>query len=450
VYAYVVDELAIPDWLREAVLYEVFVDRFAPDPGRSFVATDDLSAFHGGTLRGILDRLPYLVDLGVTCLWLTPITTSPSHHGYDPVDLRSVEPRLGREQDLRELTSAAHEAGLRVVLDFVANHVSSQHPAFLAAQADPASQYHDWFFFRRWPHDYESYYDVPELPIVDTDVPAVRDERIEAARHWLRLGCDGFRLDHAHGATHAFWSRFRAGIREADPQAVTFGEITDTPARVRSYAGRMDGALDFQLLELLRGFFASGTLTASQLEQGLRAHEAYVGDALVLPSFLDNHDTNRFLWTVGDDVRRLKLAALCQFTLPGPPIVYYGTEVGLSQRRGLGRLEEARLPMPWDERQDRALLRFYRDLIAMRRATGWRAWAEREPLLVDDEGGLLAYRCREHVVVLNNAEAAVDVELPPGDLVLATDAGVASRTTSVHLPARSGAVRRLGEALSRG
>jgi hypothetical protein len=106
--------------------------------------------------------------------------------------------------------------------------------------------------------------------------------------------------------------------------------------------------------------------------------------------------------------------------------------------------------MPWDERQDRALLRFYRDLIAMRRATGWRAWAEREPLLVDDEGGLLAYRCREHVVVLNNAEAAVDVELPPGDLVLATDAGVASRTTSVHLPARSGAVRRLGEALSRG
>jgi glycosidase len=284
---------------------------------------------------------------------------------------------------------------------------------------------------------------------VDTDVPAVRDERIEAARHWLRLGCDGFRLDHAHGATHAFWSAFRTGTRDERPEAVMFGEITDTPARVRSYAGRMDGALDFQLLELLRGFFASGTVSASQLERGLRSHEAYVGDALVLPSFLDNHDTNRFLWTVGDDVRRLKLAALCQFTLPGPPIIYYGTEVGLSQRRGLGRLEEARLPMPWDERQDHALLRFYRDLIALRRAAGWQAWADREPLLVDDERGLLAYRCREHVVVLNNAEGPVDVDVPAGDLVLATDAGVASRTTSLHLPARSGAVRRLQEPAGR-
>ncbi len=142
--------------------------------------------------------------------------------------------------------------------------------------------------------------------------------------------------------------RFGPPARGAKSDAATFGEITETPAVMRSFAGRMDGVLDFHLLELLRGFFAFQSITASQFDRALRQHYAYFGTALVLPSFLDNHDMNRFLWSVGGDTRRLKLAALCQFTLPQPPIVYYGTEVGLSQRQAVGRLEEARLPMLWE------------------------------------------------------------------------------------------------------
>ena len=293
--------------------------------------------------------MDYLHDLGINCLWLTPIFASPSHHGYDPTDYCAIEPRLGSEADFRALVDAAHQRGMRILLDFVANHVSRQHPAFVAAQQDPRSPYRDWFFFREYPDRYESFYDVPDQPIVNTDHPAVREYLIGAAQHWLHMGCDGFRLDHAQGATHAFWSAFRAASREVKSDAATFGEITETPAVMRSFAGRMDGALDFHLLELLRGFFAYSSITASQFDRALHDHYAYFGSALALPSFLDNHDMNRFLWSVGGDTRRLKLAALCQFTLPHPPVVYYGTEVGLSQRQAVGRLEEARLPMPGEE-----------------------------------------------------------------------------------------------------
>ena len=160
--------------------------------------------------------------------------------------------------------------------------------------------------------------------------------------------------------------------RGAQPDSVTIGEVVDTPALQRTFEGRLDGCLDFMLLQALRGFFAFGDTSASEFDAFLRRHLAFFGDGLVLPSFLDNHDMNRFLWIVRGDTRRLKLAALCQFTLPGPPIVYYGTEVGLSQQRdvrsadGSGHPEEVRLPMPWGATQDAGLLRF---LPAPRRST---------------------------------------------------------------------------------
>ena len=138
----------------------------------------------------------------------------------------------------------------------------------------------------------------------------------------MDAGCDGFRLDYAANVSHAFWSLFREDTRRHHPEAVTLGEITQPPDVMRSYIGRMDGCLDFRLLELLRAFFAHRTLTASAFDHALAQHLAYFGAELVLPSFLDNHDMNRFLWLVEGDKRRLKLAAFCQFTIPQPPLRY--------------------------------------------------------------------------------------------------------------------------------
>ena len=156
--------------------------------------------------------------------------------------------------------------------------------------------------------------------------------------------------------------------------------------------------------ELLRGFFAFRSLSASAFEHGLAQHLAYFGADLVLPSFLDNHDMNRFLWLVGGDQRRLRLAALAQFTLPVPPILYYGTEVGLSQRAAVGRLEEARLPMLWEGEQDLELLAFFQKLIAFRHAHPELRRLPRQPVLLDDDQGLLGVRVGELLLLFNNSE----------------------------------------------
>jgi cyclomaltodextrinase len=447
IYGFHVDQEGVPAWLREAIIYQIFVDRFAPDPGAAFATPADLGGFYGGTLKGITSRLDYLSNLGITCLWLTPIFPSPSHHGYDPTDYGSVEPRLGTDEDFQTLLDEAHQRGIRVLLDFVANHCSSEHPAFVAAREDRTSATFDWYRFTHWPDEYDCFYDVPSQPRFNTDHAGVRAYLIEHARHWLERGVDGFRLDHAHGATHAFWSVFRAETRAAKPDSVTLGEITETPSFVHSFTGRMDGCLDFGLLEAQRAFFALGTLSVGEFDKYLRQHFAFFGTNLVLPSFLDNHDMNRFLWRVAGDQRRLRLAALCQFTLPGPPILYYGTEVGLSQLEPVGRLEEARLPMPWGNDQDASLLAFYRDLIAFRRQTPGVWSLPRQVLLINNDWGFYAYACGPYTVVLNNGLHETTVSLHNGrgvELALSTDPAVSLTTpgAELYLPPYAGAVCR--------
>lgn len=451
-YAYHVDGERVPGWLRDAVIYHVFIDRFEPGGGRPFAQPDSLGGFYGGTLRGVTERLDYIAELGATCLWLSPLFPSPSHHGYDATDYGGVEARLGSADDLRALIAAAHARGIRVLLDYVVNHVSSEHPAFQRALQREDAPEASWFTFLRWPDRYLSFFGVQEMPQVDTDAPQARDYMVDHARHWLAQGVDGFRLDYANGPSHAFWSQLRTAMRAASPESVTLGEVVETPALQRTYQGRLDGCLDFLLMQALRKLFAFDSLTPAQFDGFLRRHLAFFPPDFALPSFLDNHDMNRFLWVVRGDVRRLKLAALCQFTLPHPPIIYYGTEAGLSQRRdvrytdGSGHPEESRLPMLWGLDQDQELLTFYRGLARLRARAPelWRG--ERRTLAADDHTRLYVYQCshggREAMVALNIGPAPQRVELPAGrvyHLDLATELSVALAGASLDLPPFAGA-----------
>lgn len=270
-FAYHVDHDRVPDWARDAVIYHLFVDRFAPSTGQSWNDAQGLDGFWGGTLRGVIERLPYFSDLSVDCLWLSPIFPSPSHHGYDATDYHAIEPRLGSEADLRELVDAAHVRGIRVLLDFVANHLSSNHPIFRRAADHRDAPERRWFSFDR-AGGYRSFFGVDAMPRIDCDHEPAGAYLIDSAIHWLSLGVDGFRLDYANGPSHAFWSRFRAAVRAAKPDALLIGEVVETAELQRSYAGRLDGTLDFLLLQQMRAFFAFATL-----------------DALAFASFLDRH-----------------------------------------------------------------------------------------------------------------------------------------------------------------
>ncbi len=452
-FAFHVDDERVPAWLRDAVIYQVFIDRFATDGGRPFAEPATRAGFYGGTLRGVIEHLDHITGLGITCLWLSPLFPSPSHHGYDATDFDSVEPRLGTLDDLRELIEAAHTAGLRVLLDLAVNHVSSEHPAFQRAQADRDSGEAGWFTFIDWPDEYLSFFGVRDHPQIDSDDPGAREALIDSARRWLELGVDGFRCDYAQGPSHAFWSSFRAATRAVRADSVTIGEVVETPAMQRSYVGRLDGCLDFVLNQAIRRFIAFGEIGPSAFDAFLDRHLAFFAGDYVLPSFLDNHDMNRFLWIVGGDVRRLRLAALCQFTLPHPPIVYYGTEVGLSQLHdvrdvdGAGHPEESRLPMAWGEDQDRELLDFYGRLVRVRldRPGVWRGM--RRTVALDDATGLYAYRCSaggdEALVVLNTGDGACRLPLEPSDgwvLALSTDDRATLGDDDVRVPSLAGVI----------
>ncbi len=146
-FAYWLGDSAAPDWLRQAVIYHIFIDRFATTGGSPFREMPTLADIFGGSIQGIRERLGYLRDLGVTCLWLSPLFPSPTHHGYDAVDYVTVEPRLGTMEQLTALIDEAHASGMRVLLDFVTNHCSDQHPMFTKALADPSSTEREMFAF---------------------------------------------------------------------------------------------------------------------------------------------------------------------------------------------------------------------------------------------------------------------------------------------------------------
>ncbi len=441
-FAYSVDHWRPPEWLADTVMYQVVVDRFSAasdepplrDPG-------GITGFFGGTLRGVLEKLDYIQALGATCIWLSPVFESPTPHGYDPADYYQVAQRLGTNETLRQLIAEAHQRGMRVILDFVANHTSDQHPHFVDARANPQSQGATWYSFGNWPpYGYRSYAQVGTMPELVTEAPEVQRYLIGAALHWLEhFGADGLRLDHVSGPTTAFWAAFQREIKQHFPQALTVGEISGPLLEIGIYAGRIDAFMDFPLAGVMRRVFAQRSAPLAELMTYLEQRGPDMPPGMARATLLDNHDMHRFLWLADGKKDRLKLAALCQMTLEGMPIIYYGTEVGLSQD-GDAHLENAyaRAPMIWDGRQDQALLLFYQQLIALRQAHPALRRGSYTPMVAEVEGGSAEAQAQvgaylrssgdDHVlVVLNNNEQPVTLR------VVLTGQSVFSNTETGHL-----------------
>lgn len=369
-FTYHVDRLSAPLWARQAVIYHIFVDRFFPGKGKSWKQTNNLKSFIGGTLWGVLEKLDYIADLGATCIWLSPIFPSPTPHGYDATDYENIEPRLGGNTALRELVSAAHGLGLKIILDLVCNHLSSEHPIFQDALSNSKSRFRSWFLFDDPRFGYRTYFGVPSMPQINLNDPEAKKWMIDNACYWLReFDVDGFRLDHANGPGPGFWSDFWAACKKEKPEVFCFGEIVEPPPSILRYHGRMDGVLDFHLAEAIRKTFAYRTLDEEKFFQFIDRHQAFFPKDFLLLTFLDNHDMDRFLFIAKNNKSRLEQAASVQMNLPGPPIIYYGTEVGLSQTISKASrigLEASRMPMLWGDDQDEELLNFYKAIIRNR------------------------------------------------------------------------------------
>jgi glycosidase len=433
-------------WLKKAVIYQVMVDRFAASDTDTFAEQPTLMDIWGGTLQGLIRHLDHIKKLGANALWLTPIFPSPTHHGYDVTDYTAIEPRLGTMADFDELVAKAHGLGMRIILDLVASHASSEHPLFQEALADPDSPYRDLFLIDR-EGGYDTFFGVRSMPRINGDNDAALQWLVEAGAFWIERGVDGFRLDYAIGQSQQFWTRFRREMRTLKPDFALIAEAVDSPETLRQYQGRIDAVLDFTFLEQVRLFIGFEKETAADFWRFYQRAEKWFDEGPITVSFLDNHDMNRFLWIVGGDTRRLKIAALLQLSLPSPAVVYYGTEVGLNQWRdltypdGTRRMEESRTPMMWGSSQDKDLLGYYRSLVFWREKFDI---ARGRPQLVHaGDDGMLIFTTDSWLIAINRSDEEVGIDLGSYGsmwLSLATGNDVKLYGSELVLPAYSGAI----------
>ncbi|MGZ8375643.1 MAG: alpha-amylase family glycosyl hydrolase [Gemmatirosa sp.] len=362
-------------WTRGAVCYEVFVRSFQDSDGDGI-----------GDLAGLIQRLDYINDgsdatqrdLGARCIWLMPVAASPSYHGYDVTDHYRVEPDYGTNADFRRLVAEAHRRGIRVLVDMVLNHASSEHPHFVEALRDTLSPYRAWFRFsptrpdvkgpwgqevwHKSPVRDEWYYGVfwSGMPDLNYAAPPVRAEAERIARFWLdSMGVDGFRLDaipylvedgsrlHHTPATHAVLRDYAAAVRRTKRDAFTIGEVWDsTGAMLPYYPDQLDAHFAFEVADGIIAAVKTGS-AKGLLPPVLRLQRALPADRWA--PFLRNHDQPRTRTELGGDpstsMARARLASALMLTMPGVPFVYYGEEIGMVGNKPDERL---RTPMHWN------------------------------------------------------------------------------------------------------
>ena len=355
-----------PAWTNDAVVYQIFVDRFANADGPVGMPADD-HHFAGGDLHGVTANLDWLTNLGVNCIWLTPVFTCDSYHGYDATDLKTIDPRFGGDEALVELIDAAHDRGMRVLLDLVPNHISHKHPWFTSARAGGAEK--DWFFFND-DGSYLMFFGSVTMPKVNLDHPHARAAMIDVAAYWMReFGVDGYRIDHALGPSESFFAALSNELEEINPEAWLFGEVTATPQLCRRYGGVLDGVTDFPFAYGLRELLAGNLEKRDFAEIESESSAALDHADFSWVRFFDNHDMARAIHGWDNERAALEHAVDILFAMPGVPSFFYGTEQALSHDRSEAEagLNVGRVPMSFDAED--AMFEHVRNAIARRRAS---------------------------------------------------------------------------------
>ena len=376
--------MTVPYWVQDAVFYQIFPDRFAngdpsnnPPNVQEWGSKPTLWNFQGGDLRGIIQKIDYLLDLGVTALYLNPIFLSPSNHRYSTSDYYTIDPKLGTHADFTALLDAAHSNGLRVVIDGVFNHCSRGFFAFTdLLENGEHSPYKDWFRVKNFPlnaytsgdaENYDAWWNFKSLPKFNTDNPEVRDYIFGVARYWAEQGIDGWRLDVPNEIDDdAFWAEFRRIVKSVNPNLYILGEIWEVDPRWVDDQ-HCDGLMHYPVRDALLETLNSQINAAQFGDKVEGLFDAYPKDsinAMYVP--LGSHDTERLRFKLDGNLLKAKLAFLFQFAYPGAPAIYYGDEVGVDG----GKDPDCRRAFPWDATQWQGDLRpWVQQLIALRKRT---------------------------------------------------------------------------------
>lgn len=402
---------AVPSWLKSAVMYQIFPDRFyngdrsndgkvmspaygikatviknwtAPEP-----TTPDYNQlnYYGGDLQGVIDKLPYLKSLGVNVLYLNPIFQAGTNHGYDTTNYMEIASHLGTLKTFKALIAAAHKAHMKVILDGVFNHTSSDSMYFnrygsfstTGAYQSQSSPYYGWYTFQHWPDQYSSYFGIDTLPELN-ESDAVKNfifrDANSVAQYWLAQGADGWRLDHAVGKSDAYWQEFRTTLKARFPKDALICECDSSGQGlfgIPKLLGNMfDGDMNYPFQGVALGFYAHGKgsplnidFTASQFLDALVELSALIPRPAAYASMnvIGTHDTNRVVDQVNGSIPEMKQLAALQMVSLGMPEIYYGDEAGLT---GSGQPDTVkRKPFPWSH-PNKTLQSFYSKVIHLR------------------------------------------------------------------------------------
>jgi alpha-amylase len=420
----------VSQWPR-VVSYEIFVHAFADSNGDGI-----------GDIKGMTSKLDYLKDLGIENVWLMPVNPSPSYHKYDVTNYYGIHPDYGTIDDFKTFVSEAHKRNIKVVIDMVLNHCSSEHPWFKAAANNPSSPYWEYFVWthkddpqlkttvtrteadshnqNRWnkingsDYLYYSYFG-GHMPDLNFDSPKLREEVFKIGRFWLtEMGIDGFRLDaarhifHDERATdsHNWWVYFSSEMRKVKKDAYMVGEVWSSSDVVAPYLKGIPALFNFDLgYAITKAVNESDADSLAIRHQKINSFYQTVNPDFVDATFLTNHDQNRVMSVFNNDVNKPKVAAAILLTLPGSPYIYYGEEIGM---HGQKPDEYIREPFLWDTKEkdkirtrwieprhssdntvvpvsgqikDRnSLLNHYKTLIALRNSSKALTYGELEPV----------------------------------------------------------------------
>ncbi len=424
-YLNAIDVLKTPQWAKETVWYQIFPERFAngdksndPENTEPWGSEPTFNNYMGGDLQGIMDKLDYLVDLGITGILFCPLFKANSNHKYQTIDYYQIDPGFGTNELFKQFVEKAHEKGIRIMLDGVFNHVGYRHP-FCQDVVEKGEQsiYKDWFCIKEFPvkkGGYETFATTPHMPKVNLEFEAARDYFLDVGRFWVEeFNIDGWRLDVANEISHSFWKQFRQTIKQINKDVFILGEVWHD-ALPWIQGDQYDSVMHYPVTDACKRYFALNQMTKKEFIDTINHiivnYPKNASESMY--NLLNTHDTSRFLSVAGEDSRKLLLAYVFIFTYPGCPSIYYGDEIGLSGHKGSS--ENHRRCMPWDESLwNHDLRNSIKSLISIRKdnrdfVSGDIEWLDH----IIDDTQCLAYRRENCLVFINPTDEHRVLSLP--------------------------------------
>lgn len=423
-----------PSWVKDTIWYQIFPDRFYGINHESQLAWGKLPVYnhehYGGNLKGIIKKLDYLKDLGITGIYFTPLFLSPTAHKYDTIDYFMIDPQFGTNKDFKDLVNEAHKHGIKVMLDGVFNHCGFHHPYFQdVIKHGEESIYKDCFYIDRFPVinfplngqgkpinyqniklNYKTFAFTPNMPKWNTKHPIVEKHLLEVITFWIKeFDIDGWRLDVSNEVSHDFLRKIKVVSRDAKPSTFILGENWDSSLPWLK-GDQMDSVMNYDLSYPIWKY-CEHKIDLSQFKDIVQTYVATTPKNVMQNMFnlVGSHDTVRIKRRLNDDARRVKCAYALMFLSAGAPNIYYGDEVGLTGDHD----PDNRRCMLWEDSDiDHDFFNFVKKLILMRQVYG--AMSSSDYYFIDSLVLMFTKKHEENelLIIMNNNDKEMTIDIP--------------------------------------